>query len=186
MIDHRNSVLENLLLQPFPRRRIQHFAGAKHALQIAVIDVGERCISITHQQTHCSGRRENSGNAILLDERLPIGVGSGIVQRAFKRNRGRPRNQRRVDDITVTNNPADVGRRPPHIGGLQIEQPLSHAVDVNLITAMGMDCQLRLGGRPGGSQNKGRLIRFHFHVVATVARGAREEFLPQHVPAGTQ
>src|SRR5664280_1851155 len=49
MIDHGNLVLENLLLQPLPSWRVQHFARAKHPFEILVIGLAQDGIAVTHQ-----------------------------------------------------------------------------------------------------------------------------------------
>src|SRR5208337_3468468 len=115
MIDYGNFVLENLLLQPFPRRRVQNLARAEHPLEILVIDVPEWSIAIAHQQSHRGWRGENAAHAILLHQGFPRAFRSRMVERTFEGDRGRTRNQRRVHNVAVTDNPSDVGGGPPDI-----------------------------------------------------------------------
>lgn len=69
--------------------------------------------------THNSLRRlQCAADPELLDCRPPVLFGGRVIQRAFKGDRGGADDQRRVDDATVTDDPADIGRGPPHIGWL--------------------------------------------------------------------
>ena len=83
--------------------------------------------------------------------------GVRIVERAFEHHRRAAGNQRRVDHVAVADDPADVRGRPPDVVRLQPEAPPAHADDVDLIAAVGVDRQLRLGGRARGGEDVRRL-----------------------------
>ena len=66
-----------------------------------------------------------------------------VIERALKGDRGGANDQWRIDNITMTYDPTDVGGQPPHIGWPEGKEPLAHAMDMNLIAAMRVDRQLR-------------------------------------------
>ena len=78
MIDHRHAAAKDGVLQPVPGLRVEHLAGADHALQRRVIDVGERLLAVAHQHADGGRRREDPGGAVPSDHRAasaPAGVG---------------------------------------------------------------------------------------------------------------
>ena len=149
MVDDRNPVLENLLLQPFPSRRVEDFAGAEHPFQVSVIGLEQGRIPIFHQHSHRGRRSKDAGDPELLNRCPPIRFRSRVIERALKGDGSGADDQRRVDNVAMTYDPADIGGRPPHIGGPERKEPFAHAMDVNLIATVGVDRQLRSRGGAG-------------------------------------
>ena len=52
VVDHRDTVLQRLLLEPLPRRRVQHLACAEHALERREIVLARRLVAKAHEQTY--------------------------------------------------------------------------------------------------------------------------------------
>ncbi len=114
----------------------------------------------------------------------PVRFGVRIIERPLEHHRRAAGEQRRVDHVAVADDPADVGRRPPDVGRLQPEAPPPHAEDVDLVAAVGVDRQLRLGGRPRRGQDEGRLVRLHRLPSRRSARRRRDRnCVPRHVAA---
>ena len=161
VIDHRHAAAEHRVLQPVPRLRVEHFAGADDALEPRVVDVAERVLAVAHQHAHGGRRREDAGDAELLDAARQLASGVRVVERALEHDRRAAGDQRRVDHVAVADDPADVRGRPPDVVRLQPEAPAAHAGDVDLIAAVRVDRQLGLGGRARGGQDERRLVGLH-------------------------
>jgi hypothetical protein len=165
VIDDRHTVVEHGLLQPGQRLWVQHLARADNALEPAVIDPGQDVGAVPHQHADRRGRREDAGDAELLDGRAPVRVGVRMVERAFEGDRRAAGQQRRIDHVAVADDPADVGGGPPDVGRLQAEAPAAHARDVHLIAAVRVDGQLGRGGGPRRREDECRGVRLHYGVT---------------------
>ena len=161
VIDDRDAIPQNPVLQPVPRRRIEHFARAHDPLEPRVIDAQQRFVAVAHQHPHGRRRREDPGGAELFDDDPPVGFGVGMIERALEHDGRAADEQRRIHHVAVADDPADVGSGPPHIGRLHAEAPPSHADDVDLIAAVRVDGELGLRGGAGGRENPGRLVGLH-------------------------
>ena len=181
VIDDRDAAAEDLVLQPVPRRRVEHFARAEHALEPRVVDAQKRSVAVAHQRAHGRGRGEDAGAAELLDDRSPVRVGLRKVERALEDDARAAGEQRTVDDVAVADDPADVGGRPPDVRRPQREHPAAHAVDVHLVPAVRVHRQLRPRGRARRREDEGRLVRLHGRPVARLSAAARQEIGPADV-----
>src|SRR6266536_2469302 len=108
---------------------------------------------------------------------------TAVVEGALERERGAARQQRRVDDVAVADDPADVGGGPPDVALVQAEAPAPHRVDVHLVPAVDVHRELRLRRGARGGEDERRLVRLHLHPVAALARGARQELWPFEISA---
>ena len=86
----------------------------------------QRLVAVAHQHADGGRRREDAGDAELLDRRPPVGVGVRVIERALECDRRAPDEQRRVDHVAVADDPTDVGRRPPDVGRPQAKAPFPH------------------------------------------------------------
>ncbi|MEA2515644.1 MAG: hypothetical protein QOJ59_5133 [Thermomicrobiales bacterium] len=84
-----------------------------------------------------------------------------MVERAFIGDCRAAGEERRVHDIAVPDDPADVGGRPPNVRRLQSVTPLAGPLNPDLIAAMNVNGELRFGRRAGGRQDEGRFVRLH-------------------------
>ena len=108
----------------------------------------------------------------------PDQVGIGIIEGAFVGDGGAAHEQGSVDDVAVTDYPADVGGGPPNVGRLHAETPLGHAVNADLVAAVGVDDQLGLGGGAGGGQDECGFVGLHANVIAALTVALGDEILP--------
>ncbi len=88
--------------------------------------------------------------------------------------------QRPVDDVGVTDDPADVGRGPVDLARLDAVDVLHGPVERHRVAAVVAHDALRLAGRAGGVQNVERVGRVDGHTV--LRRRARQRILPVDVP----
>ena len=107
-----------------------------------------------------------------------------VIQRPLEDHGGAAGHERRVHHVAVADDPADIGRRPPHVGRLETEAPAAHADHVDLVAAVCVDRELRFRRRAGGGKNERRLVGFHRHMVAALAGRPGEKRLPRHVAIG--
>ena len=87
-----------------PRRAVEHFAGTDDALEARVIDREQRLVAVAHQHADRGRRREDAGDAELLDRRTPVGV-----RRAD--SRARPRTRSSCSRRAAARRPCSCGRR---------------------------------------------------------------------------
>ena len=181
VVDDRDPPPQDGVLQPLPRRRVEHFAGREDALDPGVVDAGEGAVAVAHQSPDGGGRREDAGGPDLLHHRPPRAVRLGVVEGPLEHHRRAADEQGRVHHVAVAHDPADVRRRPPDVVGPQAEAPAGHARDVHLIAAVGVDRELGLGGGPRRGEDERGLVRLHRDPVARVAGPSREEVAPRHL-----
>ena len=63
---------------------------------------------VPSEQAHCRGGREDSGDAELFDGCAPMRVRRGMIERALESDSRAARDERRVNHVAVTDNPANV------------------------------------------------------------------------------
>ena len=83
---------------------------------------------------------------MVLDD-LVEGANIRVVERTFKCDRGSAGEQRSVDDVGVSHDPADVGGGPPDVLGLEVEDPVGHAGDPDRVATVGVYAELGTCGR---------------------------------------
>ena len=101
-----------------------------------------------------------------------------MVERALVCDGGGADEERREDDVAVPDDPTDVARRPPDVTLAKAKHPLRHRIDVDLITAVRVHRELRLGGGAARREDVRRLVRLELDVTLFVAGAGFEEVLP--------
>jgi hypothetical protein len=90
--------------------------------------------------------------------------------------------ERRVDDVAVTDDPTDVRGRPPDVVLPQAEDPVPHGVDVHGVGPVRVHRQLGFRRGARGGQDVERFVGLHpLHAVA-LTRAQREEVVPPQLP----
>ena len=118
---------------------------------------------------------------LALDDR-PRRVGVRVVERALVGDRRRAGHERRVDDVAVADDPADVGRRPPGLAGAEAEHPVAHRGDVDAVAAVAVDGELGLGRRAGRREDERRIVGGGVRDAAVVAVAGAEQLVPRQLP----
>ena len=142
--------------------------GNVAALRILLLDRAER-----------GGRREQHVHAVLGDE-PPEGAG---VRRAdglaLVEDRRAALEERRVDDVRVADDPADVGRGPVGLARADAVDVLHGPLERDGVAAVVADDALRHARRPRRVEDVERIGRGHGH--ARRGRGAGDEVPPVEV-----
>ena len=127
-----------------------------------MIDAAQRRVAVTHQHAHGGRRREDAGHAELFDRDAPVGLGPRMIERAFEDHASCSRR-------AAARRPCSCGRRSSRCRDVAHQtssgfRPKHHRPmlrDVDLIAAMRVDRQLRLGGRARCREDVRRLVRLH-------------------------
>ena len=166
------------LLEPLPGRGVQDLAGAERPLErMRGRAACAELLAVAHQQPDARRRGEDAGDAFALDDR-PHGIGVGVVDRTLvgERRRSRPSAARRR---------CSCGRRPSRCRTSttrsrpvpEPEDPVAHRCDVDLVAAVRVDGELRLGGRARGGEDErgivGRACRPRSVLALAARRGTR-------------
>ena len=173
-------VFEGFVLQPLPGGRVEDLAGAEDAFKRRQVGLGLALVAVAHEQADGGGGCEHAGYAELVGD-LPDEVRVGMVDRALEGDGGCACEQGSIDDVGVADYPTNVGGGPPDVGVAQSEAPLAHAVYADLVAAVRVDDEFRLGGGARSGEDVGGLVGFHFDVAAVVSRALREEVVPVDV-----
>ncbi|EKD38576.1 MAG: hypothetical protein ACD_75C00690G0001 [uncultured bacterium] len=120
---------------------------------------------------------------LMLGNDAPEGAGIGSSDGlSFIENRGGTLQQRGINDIGMTDNPADVGSRPPDFTGIDVIQVLHGPVQGNCVAAVVPYNTFRHSGRPGGVEDVQRVGRIDFRAANRLA--FTDQFLPVDVATG--
>ncbi len=149
---------------------------------LEVVPPGE-LLAVAHQEPDPRRRGEDAGDAFALDDR-PHRVGVGVVDRTLVGEGRGTCHQRRVDDVGVADGPADVGRRPPGLALPETEHPIAHRCDVDGKATVGVDGELRLGGRARGGEDERGIGGEGVLGRARLALAGGEEFVPRQFGGG--
>ena len=137
-------------------------------------------LAVPHQEPDSRRRGEDAGDALALDDR-PDGIGVGVVDGTLVREGRGTCHQRRVDDVAVADDPADVGRGPPRLALTEPEHPVAHRCDVNRVAAMGVHGELWLGGGAGRGEDERGIGSHRVLGRARLAVAGGEEFVPRQL-----
>ncbi len=130
------------------------------------------------------GRREHRRHAIALDD-VPVDTRVRRPHRfAFEEDRGRAEKERRVDDVGVAHDPADVGGRPPHVAGFDAVDVAQAPGERDQVPAVVAHHALGDAGRPRGVEDVERIGRGHRGTGNRAP--ARLELHPIEVPPHDQ
>ena len=125
---------------------------------------------------HRRRRREQHLDAVLLDH-APERPGVGRADRlALVEHRGRPGEQRAVDDVAVADDPAHVGGRPHHVAGVDVVDVRHRPGEGDRVAAVVAHDALRRAGRARGVEDVERVGRRD--VDRPDGLGCRELVLP--------
>ena len=114
------------------------------------------------QRADGCGRGVEDRALVALDH-LPEASGVGESRHAFKNDLRGACGQGAVGHIGVAGNPADVGRAPEHVIGLQIKSPVHGQLGPQQVAAGRVLHALGLAGRARCVKNKERMLGAHGH-----------------------
>ena len=164
VIDHRHFQHR---LRPFERGGIGAFAGEKQRAEFRQIVLREQlALRVFLLDGAECGRRGEQRDGAVLGDHAPERAGVRRADRlAFVEDRGRAVQQRRVDDVAVADHPADIGRRPPHLSGIDTVEIFHRPFERDHVAAIVAHHALRPPGRAGRVKNVERVGRHDRHAI---------------------
>jgi hypothetical protein len=141
VVDDGDAIGQHLALEPLPGRRVEDLAGAHHPGHRCQVEPGGHLLAIAHEEADGGGGGEHAADDVLFDD-LVEGLRTGMVDGTLEGDGGRPHQEGGVDDVAVADDPADVRRRPPHVIGREVHDPLAGGVDPHLVATVHVDGQL--------------------------------------------
>jgi hypothetical protein len=150
----------------------------KLALRVFFLDGAER------------GRRREHGGAAVLGDHAPERAGIRRADRlALVEDRRAAVDERRIDDVAVTDHPADIGSRPIHLARIDAVEILHRPFERDHVAAIVTHHALRAPRRSRGVEDVERIGRLDRHAIVDRA-GVDERVIahlgPVVVAAGDQ
>src|SRR5450755_3854649 len=170
VIDHRHA---ELLLRPAERLGIAALAGQKQRAeprQVIAADVGALRVLLTDGAER-RRRSEHRADPVLGDH-PPERPRVGRPDRLALVQHGRAAvHQRRVHDVGVTHDPADIGRRPEHLARLHVVDVLHRPLQRHRVPAGVAHDSLCLTGRARRVQDVQRIGGIDGHASGRLGAG---------------
>ncbi|GBD17695.1 hypothetical protein HRbin27_00180 [bacterium HR27] len=104
-----------------------------------------------------------------------------MIECSLESDRRCTHEQRCVDDIAMTDDPADIRRCPPDVTSPEAVAPLTCAGYPDLVGAVRVDGELGFRGRPRCGEDEGWLVRFHDFVAVTLPIREGQEIVPPQI-----
>ena len=162
--DRARAVADDVV-EPTPGLRIDRLADRAEHAQAGQVVLAYPGLAEAHQGTDGGRSGVEARDAIVLDE-LPPAVGVRIGRAAFMHEDGGSVEQRSVDEVGVTGDPARVGRAPPAVLLLDVEALFEGGIGTNLVAAVSVDDGLRFTGRARGVEDEQRVLGVHLDGLA--------------------
>ena len=180
-VHHGAAVLAHVLFVPMPGLLVDRFAHAADHPQ-AVQRIGQHVVqSGGYQAADRRGRGVEDVHAVLVDH-LPETAGIGEGGHALEQQGGGARQQRTIDQVAVSGDPAHIGRTPVDVALLVLEHVAERVVRVHHVAAAGVHHALRLAGAAAGVQNEQRVLRVH-HLRLAVLVHVLQLVVQPHIAA---
>src|SRR5471032_487087 len=160
-VDNRALLAADVFVVPHPCFRIDrlaHRTQQAQAAQIIVLRMHFRVhVGCLDQRTDGGWRRVEDADLMLFDG-FPETARVRVGRDAFEYHLRGAHGHRAISDVAVARHPADVGRTPEHVVGLDVETPLHRQGGPQQVAAAGMLHAFRGAGRAGGVQNEQRML----------------------------
>ncbi len=163
MVDHRPLQMK---LRPFDGRRIGALAGEEERAELREIVLGDELAVgiVALDGAEGGGRREHGVDAVLGDH-APIDAGVGRADGlALEQEAGAAEEQRRIDDVGMADDPADIGGGEERIARLHAVDVRHRPVERHGVPAIVAHDALGLPGRAGGVEDVERIGRLDRHA----------------------
>src|SRR5215469_2162779 len=148
-------------LRPAPGFGIQGLPGTRDYFEAGEVVLRRILISVSHEHAQGRGRSEHLGHTVALDD-LPGGAGVREIDGAFAKQSSGAGAERRINDIGVADDPADVGGAPEDVALADIEEVFEMVGGADHVSTVNMQDALGLAGRAGGVKQKQRILGVHF------------------------
>src|SRR5271163_307819 len=161
-------------LRPAPSFWIQRLSGARDHAQTAKAVRRRITLAEAHEHSQRSWRSEHLSHSVAFHN-FPGNSRVRIINRTFAEQRGRARTQRRVHNVRMADDPADIGSAPEDVAItyiVVIHQMVSRSYHV---TAVNVHHAFGLAGRTRGVKQKEWI--FGIHLFRRTMRGKPQQFI---------
>lgn len=150
-------LLANLLKVPLPDFRGNGFTNGTKNTQVfhLVVDV---VVTSTLEQTQGSGGNVELSDLVLVDH-VPVAGEVGVGRGTLENNGGASQEQRSIDDVGVTSDPADITTAEEAVIVVDVKDILSGHGSTQEVTGGGVHDTLGLSGGTGGVKQEQRVFR---------------------------
>ena len=183
VIDHRHA---DLFLGPVKRIGIGALAGQEQITEMRKIEIlHQRTVRIFALDGAERRRRSEQDIDLVVADHPPERTGVGCPHRlAFVKNGGAAVKQRRVNDVGMADDPADIGRRPVYVTGIHPVDVLHRPLQGDKMPAIVADHALGLAGGARRVEDVKRVGRQNRHAIGRIRIG--HGLGPVDVAAGCQ
>ena len=122
-------------MRPAPGLRIQRLAGTGQVAQAVQVVLLRILWTKAHEHTYGRRRSEHDRHAMALDN-APDHARVGIIRRPFAEHRGGPSHQRRIDNIAMADDPANVRGAEEHVLITEVPERLQMVIRSHHVAAM--------------------------------------------------
>ena len=136
----------------------------------------------SHERPNGGGRGVELVDLELLAD-LPEAGGRRVCGHPLEHDRGRPIEQRAVNDVAVSGDPADVGGAPIDVAGLVLEHVGEAVSGIHHVTTASVDHPLRLARAARGVEDEQQVLGVH-GLGWTVARNGGQGLVEPNVAVG--
>src|SRR5260363_311913 len=153
VISDRTRAVTDHIVEAAPSLRVDGLANRTEYAQTGQIVFAHPGVAKAHESANSGWSGVEASDAVVLNE-LPPAVGVWVRRTALMHEDGGTVEQRAVDEVGVSVNPARISSTPPAVLFLNVEVLLEGDVGANLVATMGMNDGLRLAGGSRGVQNE--------------------------------
>lgn len=152
-IGDRTRAVTDHIVEAAPSLRVDGLANRTEYAQTGQIVFAHPGVAKAHESANSGWSGVEASDAVVLNE-LPPAVGVWVRRTALMHEDGGTVEQRAVDEVGVSVNPARISSTSPAVLFLNVEVLLEGDVGANLVATMGMNDGLRLAGESRGVQNE--------------------------------
>lgn len=174
-------LLANLLKVPLPDLRGNGLTNGTQNTQVShlVVDV---LVTGTLEQTQGGGGNVELGDLVLVDH-IPVAGEVGVGRGTLEDDGGASQEQRSIDDVGVTSDPADITTTEEAVIVVDVKDVLAGQSSTQEVTCGGVHDTLGLSGGTGGVEQEQRVFRVD-GLGRQVVRVFLDLLVPPDVTAG--
>ncbi len=167
-IHDRAPALSDVVVEPFERFWVEGLADRPEDTERREIIAVWPLLAHSHEHPDSSRGSIEDGDAILLDE-IPPGARGRIIGSRLCDERGSAVQERAVDTVTVTGDPAGIGGAPVDVIISDIKDVLRRIVGADRIPTAGVHDALRRSGGAARVEDEERILGIHWFSRAFAA-----------------
>ena len=180
-VDDRRFAAADMIVIPAPGFGIDRLAHTTEQAERREIVLRDMARPFAHQGADRGGGGVEDVDPMLLAHR-PEPVVIGVIRHPFEHQRGRPVQERTVNDIAVPGDPADIGGAPIDLARPVIEDVAESRLGPDGITAGRVQHPLWLAGGTAGIKDEERVFGVHRLAGTAVGNALRQFVIPVIAP----